>query len=50
MAKEEKANPYNYKKSWHEVEQKDFVDSTQLYFQDPETEEVAEEEKYKKKL
>ncbi len=44
MAKEEKANPYNYKKSWHEVEQKEFVDSTQLYFQDPETEEVEEEE------
>jgi hypothetical protein len=44
MAKEEKANPYNYKKSWHKVEQKKFVDSTQLYFPDPEneTEEVEE--------
>ena len=50
MAKEEKANPYNYKKSWHEVEQKDFVDSTQLYFQDPETEEVAEEEEVQEEV
>ena len=52
MAKEEKANPYNYKKSWHEVEQKDFVDSTQLYFQDPEaeTEEVEAERVQKEEV
>ena len=44
MAKEEKANPYNMEKSWHNVEEKEFVDSTQLYFEDPETKPVEEKE------
>lgn len=45
MAKEEKANPYNMNKSWHNVEEKEFVSAEQLYFPDPnsETEEVEEE-------
>ena len=46
MAKQEKANPYNADKSWHKVEEKVFVDSSNLYFPDPEaeTEEVEAEE------
>jgi len=45
MAKQEKANPYNADKSWHKVEEKVFVDSSNLYFPDPEaeTEEVEAE-------
>ena len=38
MAKQEKANPYNADKSWHKVEEKVFVDSSNLYFPDPEAE------------
>jgi hypothetical protein len=34
--KEDKANPYNLKKSWHEGEDKPFVSSESLYFADPE--------------
>jgi|SRR5210317_4743 hypothetical protein len=42
MAKEEKANPYNADKSWHKVEEKVFVNSNNLFFEEPqaETEEV----------
>jgi len=45
MAKQEKANPYNADKSWHKVEEKVFVDSSNLYFPDPEaeTEEIEAE-------
>jgi len=38
MAKEEKANPYNADKSWHKVEEKVFVDSNNLFFNDPDVE------------
>ena len=38
MAKEEKANPYNADKSWHKVEEKVFVDSNNLFFNDPDAE------------
>ena len=38
MAKEEKANPYNAEKSWHKVEEKVFVDSNNLFFNDPDVE------------
>ena len=40
MAKEEKANPYNMKKSWHKVEEKPFVSSNNMFFPDPKTENV----------
>ena len=40
MAKEEKANPYNMKKSWHKVEEKPFVSSNSMFFPDPKTENV----------
>ncbi len=32
---EEQPNPYNYKKSWHEGDDKPFQSSEQLYFEDP---------------
>ena len=32
---EEKANPYNMKKSWHTGDDKPFVSSDQLYFEEP---------------
>ena len=32
---EEKANPYNMKKSWHTGNDKPFVSSNELYFEDP---------------
>ena len=35
QVKKEKANPYNMKKSWHEGDDKPFVSSNQLYFEDP---------------
>ena len=52
MAKQEKANPYNADKSWHKVEEKVFVDSSNLYFPDPEaeTEEVEAEEVQEEKV
>jgi hypothetical protein len=40
--KEEKANPYNLKKSWHNVEDKQFVSSESMYFPDPESNTVEE--------
>jgi len=40
--KEEKANPYNMKKSWHNVEDKQFVSSESVYFPDPESNSVEE--------
>ena len=40
--KEEKANPYNLKKSWHDVEDKQFVSSESMYFPDPESNTVEE--------
>tara|TARA_R100000664_G_scaffold30218_1_gene42605 strand:+ start:53 stop:910 length:858 start_codon:yes stop_codon:yes gene_type:complete len=40
--KEEKANPYNLKKSWHNVEDKQFVSSENVYFPDPESNTVVE--------
>jgi len=40
--KEEKANPYNLKKSWHNVEDKQFVSSENVYFPDPESNNVEE--------
>ena len=43
MAKnEEKANPYNLKKSWHNVEDKQFVSSENVYFPNPESNNVEE--------
>ena len=43
MAKnEKKANPYNLKKSWHNVEDKQFVSSDSMYFPDPESNNVEE--------
>ena len=43
MAKnEKKANPYNLKKSWHNVEDKQFVSSENVYFPDPESNNVEE--------
>ena len=32
---EEQANPYNLKKSWHKGDDKPFVSSNELYFEDP---------------
>ena len=32
---EEQANPYNMKKSWHKGDDKPFVSSNELYFEDP---------------
>ena len=43
MAKEEKANPYNMKKSWHKVEEKPFVSSNSMFFPDTKTENVEDE-------
>ena len=43
MAKEEKANPYNMKKSWHKVEEKPFVSSNCMFFPDTKTEIVEDE-------
>ena len=40
--KEEKANPYNLKKSWHDVEDKQFVSSESMYFPEPESNTVEE--------
>ena len=40
--KEEKANPYNLKKSWHNVEDKQFVSSENVYFPNPESNNVEE--------
>ena len=40
--KEEKANPYNMKKSWHNVEDKQFVSSESVYFPNPESNNVEE--------
>ena len=39
---EPKANPYNQKKDWHKVDEKEFVSSDSLFFPTPETEEVSE--------
>jgi len=35
QVKEEQANPYNMKKSWHKGDDKPFVSSNELYFEDP---------------
>ena len=35
QVKEEQANPYNMKKSWHKGDDKRFVSSNELYFEDP---------------
>jgi hypothetical protein len=35
QVKKEQANPYNMKKSWHEGDDKPFVSSNELYFEDP---------------
>ena len=36
VQKEETPNPYNYKKSWHEGNDKPFESADGLYFQKPE--------------
>jgi hypothetical protein len=36
VQQEETPNPYNYKKSWHKNDDKPFVSSNQLYFEEPE--------------
>tara|TARA_R100000008_G_C3582077_1_gene169276 strand:+ start:934 stop:1797 length:864 start_codon:yes stop_codon:yes gene_type:complete len=42
---EPKANPYNQKKDWHKVDEKEFVSSDSLFFPEPEVEETSEKEK-----
>jgi len=42
---EPKANPYNQKKDWHKKDEKVFVSSNSLFFEEPETEETEADEK-----
>ena len=35
VQKEEKPNPYNAKKDWHEVDEKPFVSSNNMFFEEP---------------
>jgi len=48
--KQETANPYNLKKSWHEGEDKPFVSSENMYFPEPTTENVEQEGNEEKQL
>ena len=41
--KEEQANPYNAKKSWHDGKGKDFVSSDNVFFEEPEVSNDAED-------
>ena len=42
---EPKANPYNQKKDWHKKDEKVFVSSNSLFFEEPEAEETEVDEK-----
>ena len=42
---EPKANPYNQKKDWHKKDEKVFISSNSLFFEEPETEETEADEK-----